>query len=162
MKYLLAFLLSTLIVSEVHASRIGLGAGVSYSGDYILVPFDISEHLLVEPYFGYDRDDSDTYVVQGLDLGVGVLGRIEVWHELKSYYGVRLEYVYYKSESKIGSSETIRKKYFILPTLGLEYPLGEHFSVGAEISWYLAYTDRGGNDGTQTGTQSMFVARYYF
>lgn len=160
------FAISTAAFSDV-------GIGVSFQSDdsNVYIPYDISESIRIEPSIRYYKfkaeNNSDT---ESFELGIGLFHKKETMNNLNLLLGARVGYIDF-NRSYTGSSETSGNGYFIAPTLGLEYFIGDKFSIGGEVS--LRYENATQDtadffDGKQSidtssiDTDTSLSARFYF
>ena len=176
MKYSYIAILIAIASTTTHAAQTGIGVSVQGDAGTIYVPVEISDAFRIEPTFEFrhnneEQVDGDTYSMTNMKLGCGLFGKTELLEQLRTYYGVRLGYVYTQRERSAGVSSDYDVQTHginVAPTLGLEFYITDRFSVGGEIAWYFQY-DHGAGDGdfgvdneTTTGTDSRLVARFYF
>ncbi|SMF56599.1 hypothetical protein SAMN02745866_03632 [Alteromonadaceae bacterium Bs31] len=143
-------------------SDTGIGVSFQSNDGRILVPYDVSESFRIEPSFRYySVDNSDSYDYENYELGLGLFHRKETIPNMSFLLGARVGYI--NSTQGYGdSSEISYDGYFLAPALGLEYFVGDKFSVGGEISLRYESIDSESYDSTSTYTDSAFIARFYF
>jgi hypothetical protein len=207
MKKCLFAVLLCVSASSSFAADFGLGVSAKTNDGWIYVPIDLSAHVRLEPSVRYGRSKShSSYVNEGsifspaqtanhseshqTEVGLGLFGVSPLGTAVKFYYGARAAYIdgegrndytnvydaFYQTE------ETVRQSfdgYRLAPTLGIQYALTEHFSLGAEASLAYekidgdirdSYVSVEGSDVQSTGsygqsstrTESFFIVRYMF
>jgi hypothetical protein len=152
------------------AAEFGLGLSVRSKDDGLLyVPIDISKSFRVEPAVRYaSSDDSEDGFIPNSrrrEFGLGVFG-VKQFAEVpvQIYYGGRAHYVdiknriYSSGRVQIVDGETEMDGYRIGPTAGVEYRFGQHFSIGAEATYF--FNDIEG-ESRRTVTTIPNLVRYY-
>jgi hypothetical protein len=84
---------------------------------------------------------------------------------VRLYYGARVAYINNETKQRIatsfGASEDVTEEkstldgYRISPTLGFEYLINQHFSVGGEAEWFYQDLDSDVSQTDVTGTASL-------
>lgn len=106
----------------------------------ILLTFNKENRFRRELEFGFTyHKESEHRSTTGIHLGIGIFGMSQV-NKTNFYYGGRFSYGYVnKSVFGYNDSNTV---YGIGPSLGVEYYLSSHFSIGGEINVrYMAYNE---------------------
>lgn len=159
------------------AADYGVGVSARSNDAWIYLPIDINKAFRIEPMVRYASDDvsQDTNTsdyafkqeIDNIEVGVGLFRLAKVAESARIYYGIRASYVSLESTTinttalYPGYGVTLRTEssqdgYRIGPTLGFEYLLGEHFSIGGEANY--SFTDVEG-DATTTATGSTVTTR---
>ncbi len=151
--------------SQESSMRIGLGAALSFLAPIkensaaqksmivpeFLLPFDIIEHIRIEPVFGISRS---TYSSESKDeqftatqtqseslmrLGMGFIYTSEIGNNVQLNIGIRPSFLLSAKKSELMSNSTINATSVhttalnIAGTFGGEYFLGKKFSLGLEV-----------------------------
>jgi len=183
-------LICLLAVNTSSAADFGFGASFKSNESTIYVPVHIGKHFMVEPFFRYEDRDSQNFgaEISSKDsiIGVGLFAVLKPLEKASVYLGARAAYV--DQEQSIttpifgviqpnpGSSlqrKTKQDGYSIAPTLGFEYWIIEHLTIGAEVAW--EYVDLDGSytsnfapssstsvDSKSNGTRTNIILRFYF
>ena len=150
------------------------GLGISFSGNdsTIYVPVNISKSMFVEGNVSYIRDDQNFSTSQFenriLEIGFGLFGRSNITENLNLYYGGRIAYIDTDVfESTRQENFTKSSGYKVSPTLGFEYKLTKSISFSGEAEWFYSnnsetITTISSMQRVRTGTDTRFVARYFF
>lgn len=182
------------------AAEVGIGVSAKSDDAWIYVPIDFESKYRLEPSLRYAKDkfslsqpasqtssgSTTNQEVESFELGLGGFRIVGVGDNAQLSFGVRIAYVDSKSEvSSIttfpfgaifeSSSEVSQEGFRIAPSIGFEYLIGEHFSIGGEASYSFLDVDGDGssrsNSGTVTrvetsqessGTQTQLILRYMF
>jgi hypothetical protein len=85
------------------------------------------------------------------ELAVGLFGKVSVGESVRLYYGARAAYIDVETKLRIATrvetfedvveEESSMDGYRISPTLGFEYLINEHFSLGGEAEWFYQDLD---------------------
>jgi hypothetical protein len=135
----------------------------------IFVPINVSSRYRVEPEIGFQHvssrtsgqsssnDASDTSV----HVGAGVFGLTTPKDHFTIYYGIRLAYLRFSQSTGSpngtnGYSFPTANGYFVTPTVGGEYFLGDHLSLGGEVQF--RYTHETLNAASDTRTITLSAA----
>lgn len=121
-----------------------------YSSTSGFFTFNIEDRIRFEPEIGFfrNKEERDNPEISKTDQINLILSTYGIIHENKVsiLYGVKLGYLYYRSENKYaGISELSKSKSDGLlfgPVLGLEYFLSDNFSIGGEF--FIRYMNRKG------------------
>jgi hypothetical protein len=158
--------------------KIGFGFNInplnlfdSYSLDYspskLLITYTPIKFLRIEPEIGYMSWKDDNSKESFLDFGGGLffMGQRS---KINFYGGPKVEYAINKRTYEIWSGETETDKdgrLTIAPTLGAEYFLGKHFSIGGQFALkFISYKDLDGGqnpDEKSTTTAASLQLRFY-
>lgn len=170
-----AFILAFL--SCAGAAEFGLGISANSNDQSIYVPVQITENFRTEFSVGYDSEEiesADTKVeFEAFEIGVGLYMCNEVYERTQLYYGCRFLYIQQDRELVDGSVHRYldSEGYGIAPTLGFEYYLTDHISLGGEAAFRYVKIDGEGDttgpisaseDETIKNTDTRAVIRYYF
>jgi hypothetical protein len=151
------------------AAEFGVGLSVRSKEDGLVhVPIDISKSLRVEPTARYASSDEGWSGGGGKshrrEFGLGVFGLKQFTQTpVQIYYGGRAVYVdltrSFRSSLLTSRAEgtTEMDGYRIGPTAGVEYRFGQHFSIGAEATYF--FNDLEG-ESRRTLTTIPHVVRY--
>jgi len=156
----------TLYFISFHAfseeTRYGIGAPfVSLFG--ISFPIDMG-NLIIEPSFLIRDIDSESVGatsgssndLKNINIGMGLFRKKIVSNETYIYYGAKIGYTKFESTfSNTGSTFTSSNSsdedgYFVAPTFGAVYLLGNDFSLGIDLEFSYSKID-----GTDTTTTSI-------
>lgn len=197
--------LTLLCSANVWAAEYGIGLSAKSDDSLIYVPIDITSRIRVEPSVRFSNTNSKsvsttpgffaTYEttyrtkIDQKEFALGVFGLTSVTDSARLYYGLRAAYIDAQSTynieerytSPLTDISTRREKgsqdgYRLSPTLGFEYLINKHFSIGGEVEWF--YLDVDGefkvtdsdisNPTTSTygqqsnGTDAHLIVRYMF
>jgi hypothetical protein len=179
-----------LCASGAPAADFGLGVSVRSDDGALYAPIDISKSFRLEPSVRYASSEQTNDVTSGteikqLEVGIGVFGLAQVTESARLYYGVRLAYLdqqidsFYFGNSGRTTVEDGQDGYSVGPTLGFEYLIGKHFSVGGEASYAFVdlegervattrslfgqvFQSRNDLSDESSGTQTRLIFRYMF
>jgi len=182
--------------SQVHAADFGVGVSVQSNDAWIYAPIDVTPGFRIEPSirlvsaetesqtqsssFGLPittsvKSDTDQY-----ELAVGLFGKTALAESVRLYYGARVAYINNETKQRIatsfGTSEDVTEQdssldgYRISPTLGFEYLINEHFSLGGEAEWFyqdldsdISQSDVAGTANLKSnGTATRLIVRFTF
>lgn len=174
--------------SEAPVSRIGLGVSLvhniitSEQNEYVFAPLGlngISQIYLsidggpvrLEPEFAYVRSASENgnteSSIAAMRIGVGLFVVSRLGESTRSYIGVRAAVVRTKSTSKYSSTNREEKKtdIYIGPSIGGEYLLGEHFTLGIEAGFDYGSIGNFDEDSDRKtslmSTRTQIIVRFY-
>jgi hypothetical protein len=153
--------------SQVLAADFGVGVSVQSNDAWIYAPIDLTPGFRIEPSirifsaesesqtqssgFGLPittavKSDTDQY-----EFAVGLFGKTALGESVRLYYGARAAYIDNETKQRIatsfGTTEDVVEQdssldgYRISPTLGFEYLINEHFSLGGEAEWFYQDLD---------------------
>jgi hypothetical protein len=197
-RFMLAFLLILLIPyssysQEAKSPKIGFGTSLvevkdiarilSGDGDIdlsIFIPIQISSKFMLEPEIGFltasseekSPWDKDKLISKAFHIGIGVFP-MKKMGSYKLYYGARFGYIHNSSDEKYAmdsDEESSSSGFYISPSLGGEYFLIKHFSLGAEIQ--IRYASLSGETKIETtgdkdlssssmSTRALVLVRFY-
>lgn len=138
-----------LSAQDQDSTKFGFGATFFNMGEYayefqaantIYLTYDVSEKLRIEPTIGFALSKG----LNQITVGVGIFKKKELSH-FNLLYGARLG---------SGNSE----RFFIAPTLGGEYLIIKHFSVGSEVQLRVSEVSKTWS----LLTNSSVIVRFYF
>lgn len=164
------------------AAEFGIGIAANDNDQGIYVPIDFADRFRAELSAAYvSREDKDEMTEAELcmtEAGIGLFLLTEIHERTQLYYGCRFLYIDFDQEQRMRDDgdryqKMSGKGYGIAPTLGVEYFLGRHISLGGEVEYYYekmdtdhtySYADITDRDGEQTdsGLDSRVVLRFYF
>lgn len=176
MKRAVSLALLAICSSPVLAADFGVGVSVQSNDAWIYAPIDITPGLRIEPSIRFLDSESESQTQSssfGLpittsfksasdqrELAVGVFGKSSLGESVRLYYGARVAYLDNETKLRIvtsfGTVEDVSEEessldgYRISPTLGFEYLINEHFSIGGEAEWFYQDLD---SDISQTDTE---------
>ena len=196
MKRALSIALLAACSSQVVAADFGVGVSVQSNDAWIYVPIDVTPAFRIEPSMRFVSAESESQTQSssfGLpittsvksdtdqyELAVGLFGKTALGESVRLYYGARAAYLDNETTQRIatsfGTSEDVIEDessldgYRISPTLGFEYLINEHFSLGGEAEWFYQDLD---SDISQTelagaaklksnGTATRLIVRFTF
>ena len=167
MKRALSLALLVACSSPVFAADFGVGVSVQSNDAWIYVPIDVTPRFRIEPSirfvsaesesqtqssgFGFPvttsvKSDTDQY-----ELAVGLFGKTTLAESVRLYYGARAAYIDNETTQRIATrfqtvEDVVEQNssldgYRISPTLGFEYLINEHFSLGGEAEWFYQDLD---------------------
>jgi len=173
----------------------GFGASFRSEDTTIYVPVTISKKIMIEPYLSYSRQNAHPEsgpqpgATRGetKTIGVGVFGRMIPAEHFSIYYGARLAHRWDKHETSLTDFNTGAVTSVghvdvsgntVAPTLGFQYNVLEHFTIGAEIA--VEHSSRNLESGTEmppgtsvpsldvrldnssTATRTNIILRFFF
>jgi len=181
MKRALSLALLAACSSQVNAADFGVGVSVQSNDAWIYAPIDVTPRFRIEPSirlvsaetesqtqsssFGLPittsvKSDTDQY-----ELAVGLFGKTALAESVRLYYGARVAYINNETKQRIatsfGTSEDVTEQdssldgYRISPTLGFEYLINEHFSLGGEAEWFYQDLDSDISQDEVAGTANL-------
>ena len=194
-KMLLGIAVATM-AAQANAADAGLGVSLRSNDAWVYVPIDFGK-VRIEPSVRYLDSDSTsvsnnssslfpltetrTTEARSLELAVGVFGLGNVLDNVRVYYGARVAYIDSTQTERIHAQflstvETVTFEsdadgYRLSPTLGFEYAVNKHFSIGGEAEWFYQDVDSdfqqsdetpSSGESTQTGTATRVILRFYF
>lgn len=170
MRNVVAVSVMVLCAPGAFAADVGLGIGAQSNQASIFLPIDWASGYRVEPGIRFSKTVSTTeepftasrsgssfrQESQSFEIGMGAFRLFGLTESGKISVGLRLSWVDSKSDIKSEStsttgpfsayrSETSSDGYRIAPTIGLEYLLGDHFSIGGEVSYFFLDLDGSGS-----------------
>lgn len=161
-----------------HAADVGLGISAFGEKQNIYVPVLLNPTTMLEAHFAYQNSDSESGTNENIELGIGFFKKTAKTEKANIYYGARLSYEEYNSDSTNSSftytSSSEAKGFKISPTIGFEYLITEKLSLGAEAEFYYAKFDQDytqtmfpttisySSETEMTGTDTRMVIRYFF
>ncbi len=168
----LIFLLTFPISTNVLAAEFGIGISIDQHDQTIYIPFKLTNSLKTEISIGIHSGKTETseykFENDRIETGIGVFLAKNVNDKTKLFMGCRFLYIEETNEYKgnsLNSSDVAG--YGIAPTLGFEFFVTDHISLGGEAEFY--YKDLNGEDEDKNdidnkynGTDSRVVLRYYF
>jgi hypothetical protein len=181
MKRALSLALLAACSSQVNAADFGVGVSVQSNDAWIYAPIDVTPGFRIEPSirlvsaetesqtqsssFGLPittsvKSDTDQY-----ELAVGLFGKTALAESVRLYYGARVAYINNETKQRIatsfGTSEDVTEQdssldgYRISPTIGFEYLINEHFSLGGEAEWFYQDLDSDISQDEVAGTANL-------
>jgi outer membrane autotransporter protein len=196
MKRALSLVLLAGCSSQVLAADFGVGVSVQSNDAWIYAPIDVTPAFRIEPSIRFVSSESESQVqtasfgspvttavksdTDQLELAVGLFGKTSLGESVRLYYGARAAYIDSDTKQRIATSfgtfedvseeESSLDGYRISPTLGFEYLINEHFSLGGEAEWFYQDLD---SDISQTevsgtakfksnGTATRLILRFMF
>lgn len=136
----------------------------------IIATYNLNQKIRFDGEFGFgfqNYSDSESKSM-GLKMGIGAFGMTQKG-KLNFYYGLRVAYGHNsRNEEDFMTQEwetKTQKIYTLSPTVGAEYFLTNQFSIGAEFSLNVNFSDNQMWDegkSTLINTNSSVVLRYYF
>jgi hypothetical protein len=182
--------------SQVVAADFGVGVSVQSNDAWIYAPIDVTPKFRIEPSIRFVSAESESQAQSssfGLpittsvksdtdqyELAVGLFGKTALGESVRLYYGARAAYIDNETKQRIATSfgtvedvieeESSLDGYRISPTLGFEYLINEHFSLGGEAEWFyqdldsdVSQTDVAGTAKLQSnGTATRLIVRFTF
>jgi hypothetical protein len=184
--------------SHVLAADFGVGVSVQSNDAWIYAPIDVTPGFRIEPSIRFVDSESESQTQSssfGLpittsvksesdqrELAVGLFGKAFLGESVRLYYGGRAAYIDSETKQRIATRfetledvvevESSLDGYRISPTLGFEYLINEHFSLGGEAEWFYQDLD---SDISQTdadvagtaklksnGTATRLIVRFTF
>lgn len=172
MRKVVAGSMMLLFANAGFAADVGVGIGAQSNEASIYLPIEWTSGYRLEPGIRFSKSVSTTeepftasrsgstlrQESHSFEFGVGAFRLFSLSESGKVSVGVRLSWVDSKSDLKSEStsttgpfsfyrSETSFDGYRIAPTIGLEYLLGERFSIGGEVGY--SFLDLDGSGSTQ-------------
>lgn len=167
MKRALSIALLAACSSHVFAADFGVGVSVQSNDAWIYVPIDVTPGFRIEPSIRFVDSESESQTQSssfGLpittsvksqsdqrELAVGLFGKTLLGESVRLYYGARAAYIDNETKQRIATrfqtvedvveGESSLDGYRISPTLGFEYLINEHFSLGGEAEWFYQDLD---------------------
>ncbi|HEX5421135.1 MAG TPA: hypothetical protein VFY39_14160 [Gammaproteobacteria bacterium] len=166
----------------------GIGASVNSGSETIYVPVTLSAKFMAEPYLSYQTEKQKTgteVTSKATTIGVGLFRTRDFAENFTIYYGARLAYLKQEQSTTVtnfitgelaGINQIELDGYSIAPTLGFEYRVAGHLTVGAEIA--AEHSDLDGKEATEsptglalttvnqsrirTQTMTNIILRYFF
>jgi len=172
------------ISATAGAANVGLGVSLRQDDATIYVPIDVSKTFRIEPLLSYEQQEFEYEVAPNtgytaiqertsIRIGTGLFGVASVGDSAAMYYGGRIAYLSRKTKLSYSGtlpssfvpqpgSEQDQDGFSLAPTLGLEYRIGEHFSVAGEAMLTHSRIDGDGEEESNTVTSTNVVFRYRF
>ena len=167
MKRALSIALLAACSSHVLAADFGVGVSVQSNDAWIYAPIDVTPGFRIEPSIRFLDSESESQTQSasfGLpittsvksegdqrELAVGLFGKTLLGESVRLYYGARAAYIDNETKQRIAtrfqnSEDVVEEEssldgYRISPTLGFEYLINEHFSLGGEAEWFYQDLD---------------------
>jgi hypothetical protein len=180
MKRALSIALLALCSSHVLAADFGVGVSVQSNDAWIYAPIDVTPAFRIEPSMRFISAESESQTQSasfGLpittsvksdtdqyELAVGLFGKTALAESIRLYYGARVAYIDNETKQRIATSfgtvedvveeESSLDGYRISPTLGFEYLINEHFSLGGEAGGSIRISIRIFHRVTSPGLQT--------
>jgi hypothetical protein len=182
--------------SHVLATDFGVGVSVQSNDAWIYAPIDVTPAFRIEPSIRFFDSESESQTQSssfGLpittsaksesdqrELAVGLFGKASLGESVRLYYGARAAYIDNETKQRIATrfgtledlveQESTLDGYRISPTLGFEYLINEHFSLGGEAEWFyqdldsdISQTDVAGTAKLKSnGTATRLIVRFTF
>lgn len=182
--------------SQVLAADFGVGVSVQANDAWIYAPIDVTPVFRIEPSIRFVDSESESQTQSSSfgspvttsvksqsdqrELAVGLFGKASLGEAVRLYYGARAAYIDNETKLRIatrfGTSEDVLEEessldgYRISPTLGFEYLINEHFSLGGEAEWFyqdldsdISQTDVAGTAKLKAnGTATRLIVRFTF
>ena len=184
--------------SHVLAADFGVGVSVQSNDAWIYAPIDVTPGFRIEPSIRFVDSESESQTQSSSfgspittsvksesdqrELAVGLFGKASLGESVRLYYGARAAYIENETKLRIatrfGTSEDVFVEeessldgYRISPTLGFEYLINEHFSLGGEAEWFyqdldsdISRTDVAAGTATlkSNGTATRLIVRFTF
>jgi hypothetical protein len=182
-----------LCASSGSALAADYGVGVSAKSDdaWIYAPIDVTPGFRIEPSIRFFNAKTESQQQSGpipstvssqahtREYALGLFGVSGVGESVRIYYGARGAYIDSADKTRISFGgvttttdyESSSDGYRISPTLGFEYVINEHFSIGGEAEWFYQDVDI---DSTQpfalpqsahsktNGTNTHLIVRFMF
>jgi hypothetical protein len=163
------------VALQAQAADVGLGVAVQSDDSRIYVPIDFGDAWRLEPSVRYLHSKSSSgggsFKNESFELGVGAFALLPLHESVRLYYGARLAYIEAETtDTSFGSRNSIKADgYRISPTVGFEYLINKHISIGGEAEWFYADVDSSPDDGffygadqKSQGTDTRLVVRVRF
>jgi hypothetical protein len=167
MKRALSIALFAACSSNVLAADFGVGVSVQSNDAWIYAPIDVTPGLRIEPSIRFVDSESESQTQSSSfgvpiatsvksesdqrELAVGLFGKTLLGESVRLYYGARAAYIDNETKQRIAtrfqnSEDVVEEEssldgYRISPTLGFEYLINEHFSLGGEAEWFYQDLD---------------------
>jgi hypothetical protein len=167
MKRALSIALLAACSSHVLAADFGVGVSVQSNDAWIYAPIDVTPGLRIEPSIRFVDSESESQTQSSSfgvpiatsvksesdqrELAVGLFGKTLLGESVRLYYGARAAYIDNETKQRIAtrfqnSEDVVEEEssldgYRISPTLGFEYLINEHFSLGGEAEWFYQDLD---------------------
>jgi hypothetical protein len=190
--------LAFLAACSSHALAADFGVGVSVQSDdaWIYAPIDVTPGFRIEPSLRFVSSESESQTQSSSfgsptttvkskgdqrELAVGLFGKAPIGESVRLYYGARVAYIDVETKLRIVTrfasfddlveEESSMDGYRISPTLGFEYLINEHFSLGGEAEWFyqdldsdISRTDVAAGTATlkSNGTATRLIVRFVF
>ena len=143
------------------------GVGVSLNNSFLFYfPISIGS-LIIEPTFlisdeneyAVDTSISDNFDYRYMQLGVGLFKNTYVIDSTYIYYGARLGYITIESSSNSPTFSSMSEDdgYVLAPTLGAQYLLTKHFSMGIDLALEYTRSNRSFTTTSSIGTPSTLT-----
>jgi len=139
-----ALMISTVAVAD--DAKYGVGVSVSGNAATIRGTINVDDDMRFEPFFGFSYVDTDFGSSTGLSIGTGFHWLKPINSNITAYYG-----------GYVGYFDNTTSVFALGPVAGVEYAFDPQFTLGAEVSFDLAF-----GDVSQFGTNSEVILRYYF
>ena len=155
------------IVHGEETTKYGIGAVIG-SGTKLYAPIYYRDWLIEPTLYSYvqkaNGPGTSTIDHEFLELGVGVFKHPYLSDKTYGYYGARVGGSRWEdnhASSPLTVSNSKGSGYFIAPTVGAEYELTTHFSLGLDLSYdYKKFT--GDIAEINSSTETKVIARYFF
>ena len=174
---LISGVLLSLLSSKCIAAEIGIGISLESRDQIIYLPINITNNFRTELSFRYASSENETssYTSEddNLEIGIGLYAIKKLYEKTQLFYGCN--FLYYDSgyessyTSPPSSSSGDYTSYTIAPTLGIEYFVTDHISLGGKAEFYYADAEveyssnpSSNSDRTFMGTNTNLAFRYYF
>jgi hypothetical protein len=168
--------------SSVVAADFGVGVSVQSNDAWIYAPIDVTPGFRIEPSIRFVSSDSDSQTQSSSfgfptttsvksqsdqrEFAVGLFGKVSIAESVRLYYGARAAYIDNETKQRITATfgtiedvvdeqESSLDGYRISPTLGFEYLINQHFSVGGEAEWFYQDLDSDVSQTDVTGTANL-------
>ena len=175
-RYISLLVLGLVFSAPAFSAEWGVGVSARSNDMSVYFPIKASATIRLEPYVSVYRDENNeggyTNTSEYLNFGVGVFTVSNIKETTQFYYGARVGYFTFESESKndFELSKTEGDKYSLAPAFGFEYFVTENISLGGEAAWQYVETSaevtRGGRksdwDATSSGTSTRLILRYFY
>jgi hypothetical protein len=183
MKRALSIALLAACSSHVSAADFGVGVSVQSNDAWIYMPVDVTPGFRIEPSIRFVSSESESQTQSSSfgfpittsvksesdqrELAVGLFGKAVLGESVQLYYGARAAYIDNETKQRIATrfqtvedvieEESSLDGYRISPTLGFEYLINEHFSLGGEAEWFYQDLD---SDISQTDAEVAGTAKF--
>lgn len=179
-KMAVLFPLFMLFATNSFATQFGIGISGTSDDQRIYFPINITDSFRTELSLAVstaELERNDAKQENDLaDMGVGLFLTKTVYEKTKLYYGSRFTYMYgkikYRYTDSNDNASYDQNGYSIAPTIGLEYYITDHISLGGEAEYSYRKLDIDADTGTDvrdrdtkqtiTGTTGRVVLRYFF
>jgi len=144
----------------------------------IFVPINVSARFRLEPEVGFQYASSDgpsgkSDSYKTVHVGAGVFGLTTPDDHFTIYYGIRVAYLRFSHYSGSGAAPNgysfpTANGYFLAPTVGGEYFLGDHLSLGGEVQFRYTHETLNAASDTRTiaistsNTRGAVTVRFWF